>query len=231
MKRTLGLLALILLGLGLLFGAWASGLPILEWALALDTWVQTHPLAAALALLLFTWLWSLFLPTMLPTVLGGFWFGLLLGSAVIYLATAAAFVASFLVARHCLHAGAQRWLDARPRLACFQRALIADGWRTVLLMRLSPVLPFSVQNWCYGASSIGFWTCLSATLVGKLPNTVLTVAIGALARDGLSLEQGTVHGRFGLALTIAASLLLLWSLARSARRSLRLAGASAIEAC
>ena len=54
-----------------------------------------------------------------------------------------------------------------------------QGWKIVLLLRLSPVVPFNVQNYLFGITRIGFAQYALATAIGILPGASLFISIGA----------------------------------------------------
>lgn len=67
----------------------------------------------------------------------------------------------------------------------------------MLLLRLSPLFPFALSNYLYGASSIGFWPYFFGTVVGFAPGTFAYVYAGrvgrALTLDGASSEPWYVY--------------------------------------
>jgi uncharacterized membrane protein YdjX (TVP38/TMEM64 family) len=58
------------------------------------------------------------------------------------------------------------------------------------MLRLSPVLPFNLQNYFYGLNSIRFWPCLLASWISMLPATLLYVYVGYLGRTGVAAATG-----------------------------------------
>ena len=52
----------------------------------------------------------------------------------------------------------------------------------VLLMRLSPVIPFGLQSYLFAVTHIGFVPFVLATFVGTMPATALYVYIGSLGQ-------------------------------------------------
>jgi uncharacterized membrane protein YdjX (TVP38/TMEM64 family) len=64
-------------------------------------------------------------------------------------------------------AGPRRWLSvtssAQP--SELDRAVADDGWQVVVLMRLSPIVPFNLQNYALGVTAIPFLQYFTATLI------------------------------------------------------------------
>jgi len=77
----------------------------------------------------------------------------------------------------------QRWVDAADQ--GFER----EGWYYLLLLRLTPVIPFFVINIVMGLTRIGSWTFFWVTFVGMLPVTLVLVNAGASARDIRSAQD------------------------------------------
>ena len=107
----------------------------------------------------------------------GFW-----GVPVVLAGATAGAGLAFLVSRHLLRGRVQAMIARRPTLAAVDRAVGEEGWRIVGLLRLSPLVPFNLQNYFFGVTPIGFWPYLLATFVGIAPGAVLYVYLGIIAR-------------------------------------------------
>ncbi len=111
------------------------------------------------------------------------------------------------------------------RLAAIDRAIARKGFRLVLLLRLSPVVPYSLLNYALGLTRVRFRDFLLGS-VGMLPGTILYVSCSKVAGEVAALAGGRpaphdmaywILVAVGLAATIAASVLVT----RIARRALR----------
>ena len=99
----------------------------------------------------------------------------------------------------------------------------------VLLMRLSPLLPFNALNYALGISKVGFVPYVLGS-VGMIPGTLLYVYYGKVAGDLATLGTGGIRKGpeyyavllIGLVATAAVAVLV----ARAGKRSLRGAGAA-----
>ncbi len=164
-------------------------------------------------------------------------FGLLEGTVVVSLASTAAAAAAFLVARGVARERVQRLVATRPRLRALDQAVSEGGWRVVGLLRLSPVVPFSVSNYLFGFTGVRFTPYVLATWIGFLPMTLLEVYLGVVGRAGLEAAAGAGRDRgpgewaflgVGAVATVAVAVLLMWlarrkleEQAREARRAER----------
>ena len=91
----------------------------------------------------------------------------------------------------------------------------------MLLLRLSPLVPFNLQNYLFGLTAVPFGSYVTATFVGIAPATSVFVAVGALGEAALDSgpDKWTLLGG-GLLATVAAIVLVT----RKARALLRGAG-------
>ena len=97
----------------------------------------------------------------------------------------------------------------RPGLRAVDRAVADEGWRVIALLRLSPLVPFNLQNYACGASSVAFWPYVAATGVGIAPGCALYVYLGVIGRA--SSGGGALKWAFvalGLVATIAVTVLV-----------------------
>ena len=120
----------------------------------------------------------------LPVVAGyvfGAWAFLL-----VYVGIALPSALAFLGARYLARDRLRKLLERRPKYRAIDRAIARDGWQVVVLLRLSPVIPFNLQNYALGVTAISFWRYLGATLAGIVPGIAIYVYFGIF---GESLEK------------------------------------------
>ncbi len=199
-------LAFILLLLCAAFG-W-SFLPLREWARELDAWLHAlGALAPAAFLLVYVLAIVLLVPASAMTLAAGLAFGLAAIPLVLVAATIGAAFA-FFIARHFITANVKSLIVGRPRPEAIYKAVSGGGWQVVFLLRLSPIMPFSLLNYVLGATELRFWPFITATFVGIIPAAVLYVYLGALGKAAI---DGTMIGTarwilllVGLGATLAA---------------------------
>jgi len=127
-----------------------------------------------------------FVPAGLLTLMAGALFGLAAGTVYAFLGASLGACMAFLIARYVARSMVERWLAWNPRVAMFSGAIGARGRRIVALMRLSPVIPFSVINLAMGVTTMRVVDFLEANLA-MLPVTILYVYYGAAAGALVSL--------------------------------------------
>jgi uncharacterized membrane protein YdjX (TVP38/TMEM64 family) len=176
---------------------------------------------------------ALVIPGSFLTLAGGFAFGVVLGTVVISLASVTTASLAFWLARTV----ARRWVEAKvaanPRFRAIDQAVAENGFKIVLLTRLSPVFPFTLLNYAFGLTKVRFRDYLVASWLGMLPGTVLYVYLGSTVRELADLAAGNVEQTpaqkvffwAGLAVTVVVTVLVT----RIARNALKQA-VPAVEA-
>jgi uncharacterized membrane protein YdjX (TVP38/TMEM64 family) len=108
-------------------------------------------------------------------------------------------------------------------LARLDGAIAADGWRLVALLRVSPIMPFSITSYALGFSGITLRAYMLGTLA-SLPALLGYVAIGAIGGWSANLSHGPQRDIHLALLTfgVLATLALVLHLSRLLRRALAL---------
>lgn len=175
-----------------------------------------------------------FIPGAVLTLAAGAVFGL--GPGVVYVmvgATAGSSLA-FLLARSVAREAIARRLAGNPKFAAIDRAVGREGFRIVLLLRLSPVFPFNMLNYGLGLTNVRFADYVLAS-IGMLPGSLLYTYSGFLAGDVVRLagnagpERGPGYYAV-VALGLAATVTVAALVTRTARRAIREATGEAEDA-
>jgi uncharacterized membrane protein YdjX (TVP38/TMEM64 family) len=172
-----------------------------------------------------------FLPGAALTLAGGAIFGVVKGTAVVFVAALLGSTLAFLIARHVARGLVEQRLAGNAQFAAIDRAIGQQGRKIVFLLRLSPVFPFSLGNYALGLTRVSLPDYVLAG-AGMLPGTLLYVYVGSLAGDVASAAAGggAQAGRAALtALGLAATALVTVFITRIARRALAEASASAAK--
>merc|ERR1712183_916884 len=129
-----------------------------------------------------------FIPGSVLTLGSGFIFantlglglGVAVGSAAVFLGASLGASTSFLLAKYVL----RDWTEGLTKnyliFEALDVALAENGFKIMLLLRLSPLIPFNVLNYIAGVTSISFLNYVFA-FVGIIPGTILYVFLGASA--------------------------------------------------
>ncbi len=219
---------------------WAAGvvgvasLGVALWLLPLDRWllalVQTMREAGAAGALLYVGAYVaacvLLLPGSLLTLAAGFAYGPVQGTLLVMGASMLGACTAFVLGRTVLRGRIERRLASQPRFAAVDRAVAAQGFKVVLLLRLSPLFPFNVLNYALGLTRVSLRTYALASLIGMFPGTLLYVYLGSLVTSAAQLASGQRPqgaGPYGQLLFwggLAATLLATVLITRTARRAL-----------
>ncbi|HSH96009.1 MAG TPA: TVP38/TMEM64 family protein [Roseimicrobium sp.] len=161
-----------------------------------------------------------FIPASILTLGAGAVYGVGKGILLVAIGASTGAALSFLVGRHF----ARRWVEERinqsPVFLAIERAVDEEGWKVVLLARLSPVFPFAFLNYGFGLTQVGFREYLVASVAGIIPATSLYVYIGSLARAGTEHRTRTPLEWVFYIGGLVATLIIAVLITRRARREL-----------
>ena len=167
----------------------------------------------------------LVLPGSLITLAAGSLFGVVVGTAVVSLASVTGASLAFLLGRTLARGLVEKRLAGNPRFRALDQAVAAGGFKIVLLTRLSPLFPFTLLNYAFGLTKVRFRDYVLASWVGMLPGTVMYVYLGSTVKELADVATGNVEGGparsvlffVGLAATVVVTVYVT----RLARRALR----------
>jgi uncharacterized membrane protein YdjX (TVP38/TMEM64 family) len=163
----------------------------------------------------------LFVPGSLLTLAAGAIYGLALGTVIVSLASTTAVALAFLIARYAARDRVRRMVAESPKLAAVDEAIGAEGWKIVALLRLSPAVPFNLQNYLYGVTAVGFWPAVAASWVAMLPGTFMYVYLGSIGRTAAA-GAATSPAEWALrAVGLLATVAVTIYVARLARRAIQ----------
>lgn len=157
-------------------------LPVAVWVDTIRVWILR---LGAIGLVAFVFLYILITVVLGPasalTLAAGYAYGAWGFPLVVGSATLAAAIA-FLLGRYVAQDRVNHWISKDPRLQSLNRAVSDEGWRVVGLMRLSPLIPYGMQNYLFSMTQVRFVPFVLATLIGIMPATALYVYIGSLGQ-------------------------------------------------
>ena len=163
----------------------------------------------------------LFLPALFLTIAAGALFGLVKGFVTVSVSSTVGAGLAFLVGRYLARERIERLARANPRFGAIDGAIAEGGWRVVALLRLSPVVPFNLQNYFFGLTPIPFWTYLLTSWLAMMPGTLLYVYLGHLTGVAVGGTRERTTGEWVLlAVGLLATVAVTWYVTRLARRQL-----------
>src|SRR5437016_6586228 len=134
----------------------------------------------------------LFVPGSVLTLGAGAVFGVALGSVCVSISATLGATAAFLVGRYLARDAIARKIEKNEKFATIDRAVADEGWKIVLLTRLSPVFPFTLLNYAFGLTRVKLSHYVLASWIGMMPATVMYVYLGSLVNVGAGHRQHTV---------------------------------------
>ena len=193
-------------------------LPVRAGIDALQRWLGAMgPWGVALFSILFVACIVALVPGSALSVTAGLTYGLWGAPIAVIGATVGATIA-YLIAKHVVRDTVDAWIGRSRHLRAVEDAVNEEGWRVVALVRLSPLLPFNLQNYLFGITHIRFWPYVWATFFGILPGTVFDVYLGSIGSR--PLDERSPLEWIVLGTGLAATALLVWLVARKAKQRL-----------
>jgi len=124
----------------------------------------------------------LFIPGSILTMTAGFLFGLFWGSVYVLIGAMLGAILAFLVGRYLSRDWVCRQMESHPKFQAIDEAVKKEGWKIVLLTRLSPLFPFNLLNYAFGVTQVSLRDYVLGSL-GMIPATVAYVYIGSLGTN------------------------------------------------
>lgn len=171
----------------------------------------------------------LFLPGSPVTLFGGFAFGATLAglarvTACVSVGSTLGASLAFLVGRYLARGWIESRVAAHPRFRAIDAAVGKEGFKIVLLTRLSPAFPFNLLNYGFGLTGVSFRDYVVATWLGMLPGTILFVYLGSTTRRLSDILAGKVQAsaahQLFFYIGLVATVLVTVVITRVARRAL-----------
>ena len=150
-----------------------------------------------------------FVPASLLTLAAGFLYGPWAGTGIVSVAATLGASLAFLVSRYAARPYLQQRLQGSPKFELIDNKVEKEGFKVVLLLRLSPLLPFSLLNYALGISRVHFWMYCGASWIGMLPGTFAYVWIGSAGRAASEAHSGDLNAA-KIALYVVGAIATLW---------------------
>ncbi|XP_013697104.1 TVP38/TMEM64 family membrane protein slr0305 [Brassica napus] len=175
-----------------------------------STFIEGYgPAGYALFIAVYAGLEILAIPALPLTMSAGLLFGSLVGTIIVSVSGTMAASVAFLIARYFARERILKLVEGNKKFLAIDKAIGENGFRVVTLLRLSPLLPFSLGNYLYGLTSVKFVPYVLGSWLGMLPGSWAYVSAGAFGR-AIIQEESTVGlpGGNGQLLTLGLGLLV-----------------------
>ncbi|PON81516.1 Transmembrane protein [Trema orientale] len=174
-----------------------------------STFIEGYgPAGYALFVAVYAGLEVLAIPAIPLTMSAGLLFGSVIGTIIVSISGTVAASVAFLIARYFARERILKLVEGDKKFLAIDKAIGENGFKVVTLLRLSPLLPFSLGNYLYGLTSVKFVPYVLGSWLGMLPGTWAYVSAGAFGRAIIQEESevGLVGGN-GQLLTLGLGLL------------------------
>ncbi|KAF3440152.1 hypothetical protein FNV43_RR18430 [Rhamnella rubrinervis] len=174
-----------------------------------STFIEGYgPAGYALFVAVYAGLEILAIPAIPLTMSAGLLFGSVIGTIIVSISGTVAASVAFLIARYFARERILKLVEGNKKFLAIDKAIGENGFRVVTLLRLSPLLPFSLGNYLYGLTSVKFIPYVLGSWLGMLPGTWAYVSAGAFGRAIIQEESevGSLGGN-GSLVTLGLGLL------------------------
>jgi len=165
-------------------------LPVAQWLTQFQAYVRG---AGAIGYVVYALVYAVcvvfFVPASILTLGAGAIFGLAAGTIVVIFGATLGATVAFLLARTILRKRIEKMTEGNAKFAALDKAITREGAKIVLLVRLSPVFPFTYINYAFGLTGVRLSSYVWTTLVGIAPATFAYVYIGSIANEAATANR------------------------------------------
>ncbi len=200
-------------------------LPVKEWSLELSAFAHNLGLKGAVVFALIFILASVcLLPCAFLTFSAGVAYGWM-GLPLVMVSAIIGATISFFIARHFFSRQVTRLIAKRTNTKALALTVENGGWKAMLLLRLSPMIPFNVTNYFLGTVKVNYCTYIAVMIFGTLPLTTLFVYLGSLGKE---LKEGKSLQMAFLIAGVFATVLFLQQVVKT---RMKLLSKTSVRAC
>lgn len=161
---------------------------LLQNALA---WIQAAGAGGAIVFIaLYAVATIAFVPGSLLTLGAGVVFGVIQGSLYVFVGACLGATLAFLIGRYLVRGWVTEKTAGNAKFKAIDQAIGREGFKIVLLTRLSPVFPFTLLNYALGITGVSLRDYILG-FVGMIPGTILYVYLGSLAGNLAAIGSPT----------------------------------------
>eukprot|EP00892_Ulva_mutabilis_P007715 jgi/Ulvmu1/5315/UM022_0109.1 len=128
----------------------------------------------------------LLVPASVLTLGAGALYGPVIGTLVVSAASTTGCTLAFLSSRYLIRPLAEERLNENKLFKALQKRIPERGPKLVLLLRLTPVVPFGLLNYMCGLTTVPLGQYVLASWAGMLPGTAAYVYLGSAGKETLA---------------------------------------------
>ena len=154
-------------------------------------WVKMLGAMGAIAfIIIYNLATILFIPASILTLGGGAIYGVVWGSIYVFVAATLGAIFAFLIGRYFARGWVYEKICSNKTFRAIDAAVAIDGFKIVLLTRLSPIFPFNMLNYVFGVTCVDLKDYILGS-IGMIPATIMYVYLGSLIGDVALLGMQT----------------------------------------
>jgi uncharacterized membrane protein YdjX (TVP38/TMEM64 family) len=142
-------------------------------------------------IVLYTLTCVFFLPGSVLSVGAGAVYGFWFSTALVTISSTVGAAVNFLTSRYLARNWMRRKLGKSAKFRALEKAVCTEGWRMMLVSRMSPIVPHSLVSYAAGLIRISFWKFTLASFLGFLPQSAAYTYVGAVVGKALRTSAGT----------------------------------------
>jgi uncharacterized membrane protein YdjX (TVP38/TMEM64 family) len=154
-------------------------------------WIQGLGAAGAIAFIaLYAVATTVFVPAALLTLGAGVVFGVIQGAIYVFVGACLGATLAFLMGRYLVRDKVAKKFAENAKFKAIDQAIAREGFKIVVLTRLSPIFPFTLLNYALGITGVSLRDYILG-FVGMIPGTILYVYLGSLAGSLAAIGPST----------------------------------------
>lgn len=128
---------------------------------------------------------------------------------------------AFVLGRTVLRKRVERWASDKPKFNAIDAAIERNGLAVVVLMRLSPIFPFTIVNYVLSMTRVPYWKFALGTFCGMLPLNAAFLYISCETKNVIDEAAKNEIDTLALALRIGGIAMAIAALAVISRIALK----------
>jgi uncharacterized membrane protein YdjX (TVP38/TMEM64 family) len=159
------------------------------------------------------------LPGPALTLGAGAIYGLPIGFALVSVGSTLGASCTFVIGRYFARDWVEAKVSSNKTFSLIDEAVAQQGWKIVFLTRLTPLIPFNIQNYGYGLTKVSLLPYAVASWIGMMPGTVLFTYVGTLGGEAAGGDS-SVASWVMRGVALVATILVTVVITRIAKRAL-----------
>ncbi|GAM24424.1 hypothetical protein SAMD00019534_075990 [Acytostelium subglobosum LB1] len=119
-------------------------------------------------------------PVTIPTILAGIIFKLWFGILFVWCSSMLGATIAFLLGKYVFRDSIQKKIEKNKKLQAIDQAIGQEGWKIVLLLRLTPIVPEAILNYALAVTNVNYIPYIICTGIGLVPGVSFFIYMGTM---------------------------------------------------